>query len=110
MPARGVYRPLLPPARKRHDSRGVRACADAMRMTPGAGRSVRDFGIMLAVFLGLNAVSWPILLSFRLWVLQDRSSFLNLSYLLDEGRILGVDTYYSYGLLPVLLQEVLFRL
>jgi hypothetical protein len=45
-----------------------------------------------------------------LWILKDRGSFLNLDYLLDEHLRLGVDTFYSYGLLPVSIQHGLFLL
>jgi hypothetical protein len=58
----------------------------------------------------LFAVSWPIEFSFDLWVFKDRGCFLNLDYMLDEHLRLGVDTYYAYGLLPVLLQRGLFAI
>jgi len=59
---------------------------------------------MVLVFL----LSWPIEWSLDLWVFKDRGSFLNLDYLLDQHLRLGVDTYYSYGLLPVLVQRLMF--
>ena len=43
-----------------------------------------------------------------MWVLKDRSSFLNLDYLLAQHLRLGVDTYYCYGLIPVAVQHFLF--
>lgn len=44
-----------------------------------------------------------------LWVFKDRGSFLHLDQLLSNYR-LGVDTYYSYGLLPVWIQHFLFKI
>jgi len=66
------------------------------------------FLLILAAFVGNFLLSWPIVFSFDLWVFKDRSSLLNLDYLLDKNFKLGVDTTYSYGLLPVLIQHVLF--
>ena len=43
-------------------------------------------------------------------MLKDRGSFLNLDQLLEEHLRLGVDAYYLYGLLPVLLQHWLFEI
>lgn len=63
---------------------------------------------VLVAFFGVFILSWPIVFSFDLWILRDRGQFLNLDYLLDKNFRLGVDTYYSYGLLPVLIQRVLF--
>ena len=65
---------------------------------------------LAAVFLLLAVIAWPVVFSFDLWVLKDRGSLLNLDYLLDEGFHPAVDTYYLYGLLPVLIQRVLFKL
>jgi len=66
------------------------------------------FGLLALAMLTLFALSWPIEMSLDLWVFKDRGSFLNLDYLLDQHLRLGVDTYYAYGLLPVLVQHVLF--
>ena len=65
---------------------------------------------MLGSFALLVAASWPILLSFDLWVFKDRSSFLNLDYLIEKHYRLGIDAFYAYGLLPVYLQHVVFHL
>ncbi len=67
-----------------------------------------QFSVILAAFFLVFALSWPIVFSFDLWVLKDRGSFLNLDYLLAKHFRLAVDTYYSYGLLPVLIQHLLF--
>jgi hypothetical protein len=67
-----------------------------------------SFSAILASFGILALLSWPILFSFHSWVLADRGNFLNLDYLLDMGLRPGVDTYYAYGLLPVLIQHYLF--
>ncbi|MGA3345138.1 MAG: hypothetical protein ABSC76_09750 [Terracidiphilus sp.] len=67
---------------------------------------VTFFGVFTAIYL----VSWPIVFSLDLWILKDRGSFLNLDYLLDKHLRLGVDTFYSYGLLPVAIQHWLFVL
>jgi hypothetical protein len=64
--------------------------------------------VMLAAFTTLVLLSWPIVFSFDLWVLKDRGNLLNLDYLLDQHLRLGVDAYYSYGLLPVALQRLAF--
>jgi len=64
--------------------------------------------LIAGAFLVIFAASWPIVLSFDLWVFKDRASFLNLDYLLDEHFELGVDAGYSYGLLPVLVQHLVF--
>ncbi len=68
------------------------------------------FSMMFAGFLALYAICWTTEYSFDLWVFKDRGNFLNFAYLLDKGFRIGVDTYYLYGLLPVLLQDVLFKL
>ncbi|WP_158942565.1 hypothetical protein [Granulicella sp. S190] len=56
----------------------------------------------------MDLLSWPIFFSYFLWVFADRSNFLNLDYLISQHLRIGVDTFYSYGLLPVFLQHVLF--
>ena len=68
------------------------------------------FAAILASFTILILVSLPEVLSLDLWVFKDRGSLLNVDYLLDEHLRPGVDFYYSYGLLPLLLQRVLFWL
>ena len=73
-------------------------------------RLAAQFGVMLGAFAAIYLLSWPILFSLDLWILKDRSSFLNLDYLIDRHLRLGVDTYYSYGLLPVAIQHWLFAL
>lgn len=73
----------------------------------GVLRSIAYFSAAVVV---LVAVSWPIVLSFDLWVMKDRGSFLNADYLLDEHLQLGVDTFYAYGLLPIFIQRVAFHL
>ena len=75
-----------------------------------AARPLARFLTIGAVFLVIFLASWPIVLSFDLWVLKDRSCFLNLDYLVDQHLALGVDAAYSYGLLPVLLQRIAFAL
>jgi hypothetical protein len=67
-----------------------------------------QFSVILAAFFLVFALSWPIVFSFDLWVFKDRGNFLNLDYLLAKHFLLAVDTYYSYGLLPVLIQHLLF--
>ncbi len=67
------------------------------------------FLLFLVAFFGLFFVSWPTVLSLDLWVFKDRGSFLNLDHLLANHLRLGVDTYYSYGLLPVWIQHLLFK-
>lgn len=71
-------------------------------------RTAPKFYSILAAFFLTLALSWPIVLSFDLLVFKDRGSFLNLDYLLARHFRLAVDTYYSYGLLPVLIQHLLF--
>ncbi len=71
-------------------------------------RVATPFFWILAEFLFVYALSWPIVFSLDLWVFKDRGSFLNLDYLLEKHLRLGVDTYYAYGLLPVLVQHLLF--
>jgi hypothetical protein len=75
---------------------------------PAEYRVVTNGLPILVIFFGLFVLCWPIVFSFDLWILKDRGCFLNLDYLLDKNLRLGVDTYYSYGLLPVLIQRVLF--
>lgn len=70
----------------------------------------RHFVWILGVFMAMYLVSWPLVFSFDLWILKDRGSFLNLDYLLEQHLRLGVDTFYSYGLLPVSIQHWLFAL
>jgi len=69
----------------------------------------RPLSIFLVAFFGLFFLSWPTVLSLDLWVFKDRGSFLNLDTLLGQHLRLGVDAYYSYGLLPVWIQHLLFR-
>lgn len=71
-------------------------------------RARTQFSVILSAFFLTFALSWPIVFSFDLWVFKDRGSFLNLDYLLAKHFRLAVDTYYSYGLLPVLIQHLLF--
>lgn len=68
------------------------------------------FFLFLITFFGLFFLSWPTVFSLDLWVFKDRGSFLNLDHLLASHLRLGVDTYYSYGLLPVWIQHLLFRI
>jgi hypothetical protein len=68
------------------------------------------FLAILVSFVTLDLLSWPIFFSYYLFVFADRSNFLNLDYLLDQHLRLGVDTFYQYGLIPVLLQHVLFTI
>jgi hypothetical protein len=79
---------------------------------PIASAAVTDktysFWVILACFIVLVIASLPIVLSFDLWVMGDKSSFLNLDFLLAKHYRLGVDACYSYGLLPVLIQHWLF--
>lgn len=70
--------------------------------------TVAHFALFLGSFAAIYLVSWPIVFSLDLWILKDRGSFLNLDYLLDQHLRLGVDTFYSYGLLPVSIQHWLF--
>jgi hypothetical protein len=73
-------------------------------------RAAAHFAIFLGAFAAIYLFSWPILFSLDLWILKDRGSFLNLDYLIDQHLRLGVDTFYSYGLLPVFIQHWLFVL
>ena len=75
---------------------------------PDAVTQRRGFFAIACTVLALFAVSWPIERSFDLWVFKDRGNLLNLDYLLDRHIQLGTDAYYSYGLLPVLIQRLLF--
>jgi hypothetical protein len=84
----------------------------AQSIDVGSGARHRDaarFGAFAALFVAIYLFSWPTLFSFDLWVLKDRGSFLNLDNLLAQHLRLGVDAFYSYGLLPVLVQHWLFR-
>jgi len=73
-----------------------------------AVRSLPIFASLVGAATALFALCWPTERSFDLWVFKDRGSFLYLDYMLDQHLRLGVDTFYAYGLLPVLLQRVLF--
>lgn len=73
-------------------------------------RAPSHFAAILGVFAAIYLLSWPVVFSLDLWILKDRGSFLNLDYLLDQHLRLGVDTFYSYGLLPVFIQHWLFVL
>ncbi len=83
---------------------------------PGAGTPANtrrlsfayNYVVVLASFCLFTLISWPILLSFDLWIFEDRNSFLHLDELLTKHHQLGVDIFYSYGLLPVFLQHLLF--
>lgn len=72
--------------------------------------TLAHFALILGWFAAIYLLSWPIVFSLDLWILKDRGSFLNLDYLLDQHLRLGVDTFYSYGLLPVSIQHWLFVL
>jgi hypothetical protein len=71
-------------------------------------RTAAHFALILGSFAAIYLLSWPLVFSLDLWILKDRGSFLNLDYLLDRHLRLGVDTFYSYGLLPVSIQHWLF--
>ena len=73
-------------------------------------RVLVQFAWILGVFSAIYLFCWPVVFSLDLWILKDRSSFLNLDNLLSEHMRLGVDTFYSYGLLPVAIQHWLFAL
>ena len=73
-------------------------------------RTAARFALVLGSFAAIYLLSWQIVFSLDLWVLKDRGSFLNLDYLLDQHLRLDVDTFYSYGLLPVSIQHWLFVL
>jgi hypothetical protein len=77
------------------------------RHAPG---TLTKFVAILLSFCALDLVSWPIFFSYFLWVFADRSNLLNLDYLLTQHLRLGVDTFYSYGLLPVFIQHLLFAI
>lgn len=74
--------------------------------SPRRFRFATNLSVLLAGFCLLVLASLPILLSFDLWLLEDRASFLHLDELVAKHYRLGVDVYYSYGLLPVLLQHL----
>jgi hypothetical protein len=78
---------------------------EEVRRVPG--RLARLLVIFLS-FCALDLLFWPILFSYHLWIFADRSNFLNLDYMLAEHLRLAVDAYYVYGLLPVLIQHLLF--
>jgi hypothetical protein len=85
--------------------------ANSTHCAPEADRrTAAHFAVMLGAFEAIYLLSWPIVFSLDLWVLKDRGSFLNLDYLIERHLRLGVDTYYSYGLLPVSIQHWLFAL
>ena len=67
-----------------------------------------NLAIITGSFCALVLFSWPIFLSFDLWILGDRISFLHLDDLFTRHLRLGVDVFYTYGLLPVLLQHLVF--
>jgi hypothetical protein len=79
----------------------------AMPAAQTESASSHFFWLILGVFAAIVLLSWPILLSFDLWVLKDRGNLLSVDLLAQQWR-LGVDTYYAYGLLPVLLQHLAF--
>jgi hypothetical protein len=91
-----------------HDSQ-IEAAAPLVASL-GERRTIVHFVSILSVFTAIYLLSWPILFSLDLWILKDRGSFLQLDYLLDKHLRLGVDTFYSYGLLPVSIQHGLFLL
>ena len=77
------------------------------RLPSATNRNV--FWTILLVMALLYALCWPQERSLDLWVFKDRGSLLNLDAMLDEHLRLGVDAFYCYGLLPVLIQRVLFQ-
>jgi len=81
-------------------------------VSPASGRrrySLRtNFFVILASFCLLVLASLPAFLSFDLWIFEDRASFMHLDDLVARHLRLGVDVFYSYGLLPVLLQHLVF--
>jgi hypothetical protein len=92
---------------------GYQAMADRLPEYPGSKdtlRMLKQFLTILGCFFLAVLLSWPVVFSFDLWVFKDRSSFLNLDYLLDKHLRLGLDAFYSYGLLPVFVQHFLFRI
>jgi hypothetical protein len=77
------------------------------RLPPATARNV--FLVISLSMLSLFALSWPTELSFDLWVFKDRGNLLNVDYLLDRHLMIGVDAFYAYGLLPILIQRLLFQ-
>jgi hypothetical protein len=98
--------------RKMRDrERRIGSSPELMEFPRMAGHgTVAHFAWFLGAFAAIYLLSWPIVFSLDLWILKDRGSFLNLDYLLDQHLRLGVDTFYSYGLLPVSIQHWLFVL
>jgi hypothetical protein len=79
-----------------------------LKARDSVGAAGTRFSLILAAFVSMLLLSWPIVFSLDLWAFKDRGSLLNLDYLLDKHLQLGIDTFYSYGLLPVLIQHLLF--
>lgn len=77
---------------------------------PSRGRFsyATNFSVILGAFCLLVVASLPGFLSFDLWIFEDRASFMHLDDLVARHLRLGVDVFYSYGLLPVLLQHLVF--
>ena len=78
--------------------------------TYNINRLMRQFSYFLMLYIAIVILSWPVVLSLNLWLLKDRGNLLNVDYLLDEHLRLGADVFYTYGLLPILLQRWVFAL
>jgi len=69
--------------------------------------------VFLSIFVATAlwlAFSIPSIFSMALWVFADRGSFLHLDDLVTKGHRVAIDVYYNYGLLPVLVQRVIFAI
>ncbi len=74
---------------------------------PQCSNSFILFLILSTIALWL-ILSIPSIFSMSLWIFSDRGSFLHLDTLIRRGESAGIVVYYIYGLLPVLVQRVLF--
>ncbi len=73
--------------------------------------SVNRLGILLGCELALSAVvSWPLARHFVFTAFEDYGGTLNVQRLLELGYRPGVDFYYPYGLLPLLVARGWFGL
>ena len=93
-----------------HQNLDERVVVAPLAEMPSRSRLLYFYSVILGLFLLLGLCSWPVLFSLDLWAFKDRGSSLNLDYLLSMGLRPGVDVYYSYGLLPVLLQHCVFAM
>src|SRR6266568_1068963 len=66
--------------------------------------------VLIVELCGLCLLEWPLLYNFNKFAFGDWGGYLVTHYLVQQGYMPITDFSWQYGLLPLLLQELWFRL